>query len=220
MSSRSILKFAEQTFNLPAVGPASFGYTDTRATSMIDAFRLHAEAARLCEDLGEISAVALHSNARRRCALPTMTNSLQEGLSMTARLRAAAARRTAGRRRLRRCRNPAQRRDTGRRRDSAAAVRSRRQVHQARRHHRARESLVREYLCRMARSRRADDRAGRHPSGVKTIPAEADRRSSGGSLGHLFNDGINNWDNGKMDGFENNHLPRNNPPAGTYAYRI
>ena len=34
----SILKFAEQTFNLPAVGPASFGYTDTRATSMIDAF--------------------------------------------------------------------------------------------------------------------------------------------------------------------------------------
>ena len=34
----SILRLAEQTFNLPAVGPASFGYTDTRATSMFDAF--------------------------------------------------------------------------------------------------------------------------------------------------------------------------------------
>jgi phospholipase C len=34
----SILKLAEQTFNLPAVGPPSFGYTDTRANGMIDAF--------------------------------------------------------------------------------------------------------------------------------------------------------------------------------------
>jgi phospholipase C len=34
----SILKLAEETFNLPVVGPASFGYTDTRATSIVDAF--------------------------------------------------------------------------------------------------------------------------------------------------------------------------------------
>jgi phospholipase C len=34
----SILKLAEQTFDLPAVGPPSFGYTDTRATSMTDSF--------------------------------------------------------------------------------------------------------------------------------------------------------------------------------------
>jgi phospholipase C len=34
----SILKLVEQTFNLPVVGAPSFGYTDTRATSMTDAF--------------------------------------------------------------------------------------------------------------------------------------------------------------------------------------
>jgi phospholipase C len=34
----SILKFVEQTFGLPPVGPASFGYTDTRAHSLIDSF--------------------------------------------------------------------------------------------------------------------------------------------------------------------------------------
>ena len=34
----SILKFIEQVFNLPTVGPASHGYTDTRANSIIDAF--------------------------------------------------------------------------------------------------------------------------------------------------------------------------------------
>jgi phospholipase C len=34
----SILKLVEQTFNLPAVGPAKAGYTDTRAASMLDAF--------------------------------------------------------------------------------------------------------------------------------------------------------------------------------------
>jgi phospholipase C len=34
----SILKFAEQTFKLPVIGPPSFGYTDTRATSILDAF--------------------------------------------------------------------------------------------------------------------------------------------------------------------------------------
>ena len=34
----SILKFVEQTFDLAALGPTSAGYTDTRATSIIDAF--------------------------------------------------------------------------------------------------------------------------------------------------------------------------------------
>jgi phospholipase C len=34
----SILKFVEQTFSLPAIGPPSFGYTDTRATSLVDSF--------------------------------------------------------------------------------------------------------------------------------------------------------------------------------------
>jgi phospholipase C len=34
----SVLKLVEQTFNLPVVGPASFGYTDTRAASMVDVF--------------------------------------------------------------------------------------------------------------------------------------------------------------------------------------
>jgi phospholipase C len=34
----SILKFVEQVFNLPAIGKASEGYTDSRATSIIDSF--------------------------------------------------------------------------------------------------------------------------------------------------------------------------------------
>ncbi|HYL26807.1 MAG TPA: alkaline phosphatase family protein [Candidatus Nitrosotalea sp.] len=34
----SILKFVEETFGLPAIGPASHGFTDTRAASMLDAF--------------------------------------------------------------------------------------------------------------------------------------------------------------------------------------
>ncbi len=34
----SILKFIEETFNLPSVGPASKGYTDSRANSLDDAF--------------------------------------------------------------------------------------------------------------------------------------------------------------------------------------
>jgi phospholipase C len=34
----STLKLVEQTFGLPVIGPASFGYTDTRAASMLDAF--------------------------------------------------------------------------------------------------------------------------------------------------------------------------------------
>jgi phospholipase C len=34
----SILKFVEQSFGLPALGPHSAGYTDGRATSLIDAF--------------------------------------------------------------------------------------------------------------------------------------------------------------------------------------
>jgi phospholipase C len=34
----SILKFAEQVFNLPPLGPAADGYTDARAASLIDAF--------------------------------------------------------------------------------------------------------------------------------------------------------------------------------------
>jgi len=34
----SILKLAEETFDLGAIGPASAGYTDTRAPSMLDAF--------------------------------------------------------------------------------------------------------------------------------------------------------------------------------------
>jgi phospholipase C len=34
----SVLKFVEQVFRLPALGPASFGYTDTRANSIIDSF--------------------------------------------------------------------------------------------------------------------------------------------------------------------------------------
>jgi phospholipase C len=34
----SLLKFIEETFNLPAIGPAYEGYTDTRANSLNDAF--------------------------------------------------------------------------------------------------------------------------------------------------------------------------------------
>jgi len=34
----SILKFTEEVFNLPAIGPQSFGYTDTRANSLLDSF--------------------------------------------------------------------------------------------------------------------------------------------------------------------------------------
>jgi phospholipase C len=34
----SILKFIEETFNLPPLGPTSHGYTDTRANSLVDAF--------------------------------------------------------------------------------------------------------------------------------------------------------------------------------------
>jgi phospholipase C len=34
----SILKLVEQTFDLPTLGPTSMGYTDVRATSLIDAF--------------------------------------------------------------------------------------------------------------------------------------------------------------------------------------
>ncbi|MBV8154591.1 MAG: hypothetical protein JO029_12650 [Candidatus Eremiobacteraeota bacterium] len=34
----SVLKFVEQTFGLPALGPASFGYTDARARSFVDSF--------------------------------------------------------------------------------------------------------------------------------------------------------------------------------------
>jgi phospholipase C len=34
----SVLKFVEAAFDLPVVGPPSFGYTDTRATSIIDSF--------------------------------------------------------------------------------------------------------------------------------------------------------------------------------------
>ena len=34
----SILRFVEQTFGLPPLGPASFGYTDARARSLVDAF--------------------------------------------------------------------------------------------------------------------------------------------------------------------------------------
>ncbi len=34
----SILKFIEQAFNLPPLGPASQGYTDTRAHSLVDSF--------------------------------------------------------------------------------------------------------------------------------------------------------------------------------------
>jgi phospholipase C len=34
----SILKFIEEAFNLPALGPASAGYTDTRANSLVDSF--------------------------------------------------------------------------------------------------------------------------------------------------------------------------------------
>jgi phospholipase C len=34
----SVLKFVEQTFELPAIGPPSFGYTDTRANSLVDSF--------------------------------------------------------------------------------------------------------------------------------------------------------------------------------------
>jgi len=34
----SILKFVEETFGLGPIGPASFGYTDTRAASLTDAF--------------------------------------------------------------------------------------------------------------------------------------------------------------------------------------
>ncbi|MBV8433001.1 MAG: hypothetical protein JO029_01830 [Candidatus Eremiobacteraeota bacterium] len=34
----SILKFVEQTFNLPALGPTSEGYTDSRASSIADSF--------------------------------------------------------------------------------------------------------------------------------------------------------------------------------------
>jgi phospholipase C len=34
----SILKFTEEAFGLPAIGPASFGYTDSRAASLTDSF--------------------------------------------------------------------------------------------------------------------------------------------------------------------------------------
>ncbi len=34
----SILKFMEQAFNLPPIGPTDEGYTDTRATSIVDSF--------------------------------------------------------------------------------------------------------------------------------------------------------------------------------------
>jgi phospholipase C len=34
----STLKFMESTFNLPVIGPPSFGYTDTRAASLLDCF--------------------------------------------------------------------------------------------------------------------------------------------------------------------------------------
>jgi phospholipase C len=34
----SILKFTETTFDLPVIGPPSFGYTDTRADNMLDSF--------------------------------------------------------------------------------------------------------------------------------------------------------------------------------------
>jgi phospholipase C len=34
----SILKFVEETFDLPPLGPTSQGYTDTRATSIVDSF--------------------------------------------------------------------------------------------------------------------------------------------------------------------------------------
>jgi phospholipase C len=34
----SILKFIEQVFNLPPIGPSSMGFTDTRATSILDSF--------------------------------------------------------------------------------------------------------------------------------------------------------------------------------------
>jgi phospholipase C len=34
----SVLKFVEQVFRLPALGPASFGYTDSRANSIVDSF--------------------------------------------------------------------------------------------------------------------------------------------------------------------------------------
>jgi phospholipase C len=34
----SILKFVEQTYGLPAIGPPAFGYTDTRAGSMLEDF--------------------------------------------------------------------------------------------------------------------------------------------------------------------------------------
>ncbi|HTX58168.1 MAG TPA: alkaline phosphatase family protein, partial [Verrucomicrobiae bacterium] len=34
----SILKFIEQTFGLPPLGPTALGYTDTRATSITNAF--------------------------------------------------------------------------------------------------------------------------------------------------------------------------------------
>jgi phospholipase C len=33
-----MLKFSEEAFDLPRIGPASFGYTDTRANDMLDAF--------------------------------------------------------------------------------------------------------------------------------------------------------------------------------------
>ena len=34
----SVLKFVEETFHLPSLGPASRGYTDTRANSLVDSF--------------------------------------------------------------------------------------------------------------------------------------------------------------------------------------
>jgi phospholipase C len=34
----SLLKFTEQAFDLPVIGPPSYGYTDTRATSPLDSF--------------------------------------------------------------------------------------------------------------------------------------------------------------------------------------
>ena len=37
----SILAFVEDTFGLPVLGPASLGYTDSRATSIGDVFDFH-----------------------------------------------------------------------------------------------------------------------------------------------------------------------------------
>ena len=39
----SVLKFIEETFSLPSLGPASRGYTDTRAHSLVDSFNFKQE---------------------------------------------------------------------------------------------------------------------------------------------------------------------------------